>query len=78
MNGEHMFVGMVALLGAAALAWRVLGAVRTGEVPLYRQRLTRSEAGAVKFNALAGLNLVVVVVLLIISADLLLGLGLQG
>ena len=78
MNGEQMFVGVMALLGAGALAWRVLGALRTGEVPLYRQRVSRTEAGAAKFNALVGLNALVMVGLLVIAADLLLGLGPRG
>ena len=75
---EQIFVGIVALLGAAALAWRVFGAIRTGEVPLYRKRLNRTEAGTAKFNVLVGLNALVMVGLLVIAADLLLGLGLRG
>ena len=78
MNGENFLVGAMALLGAAALAWRVLGAVRTAEVPLYRRRLSRAEAGAGKFNLLVGLNALAMLVLLVIAADLLLGLGLRG
>ncbi|WP_118855876.1 hypothetical protein [Sphingomonas mesophila] len=78
MNGENLFVGAVALLGAAALGWRVVGALRTGEVPLYRARVRRAEAGAAKFNALVALNAAALVLLLVIAADLLLGLGLRG
>ena len=77
MNGENVFVGAVALLGALALAWRVFGALRTGEVPLYRSRLKRDEAGSVKFNFLVGLNVLAMVALLVIAVDLLLGLGLR-
>ena len=78
MSGEQMFVGAVALLGAALLGWRVLGALRTGEVPLYRARVTRAEAGAAKFHVLVGLNALAMVAMLVIAADLLLGLGLRG
>ena len=78
MNGENLFVGIVALLGALALAWRLFGALRTGEVPLYRSRLNRAEAGRAKFHALVGLNALAMVALLVIAADLLLGLGLRG
>lgn len=78
MNGENLFVGIVALLGALALAWRLFGALRTGEVPLYRSRLNRAEAGSAKFHALVGLNALAMVALLVIAADLLLGLGLRG
>lgn len=75
---QNVLVGIVALLGAAALAWRVFGAIRTGQVPLYRKRLARGEIGAAKFNALVGLNALVMVGLLVIAADLILGLGLRG
>ena len=78
MNGENLFVGIVALLGAAALAWRVFGALRTGEVPLYRKRLSRAEAGAPKFTTLVALNAAAMVLLLVIAADLLFRLGLRG
>ena len=75
MNGENLFVGIVALLGALALAWRVLGALRTGEVPLYRSRLKRGDTGSARFYALVGLNALAMLALLAIAADLLLGLG---
>ena len=75
---EDLLVGLVALLCALALAWRVVGAVRTGEVPLYRKRLTRAEVGAAKFNALVALNALVMAGLIVIAADLILGLGLRG
>ena len=78
MTGENVFVGIAALLGALALAWRVFGALRTGEVPLYRSRLKKSEARSAKFQALVGLNALAMVGLLVIAADLLLGLGLRG
>ena len=74
---EEVLVGIVALLGTVALAWRVLGAIRTGEVPLYRSRLKRAEAGSAKFHALVSLNALAMIALLVIAADLLLGLGLR-
>jgi hypothetical protein len=75
MSGENIFVGIVALLGAAVLGWRVFGALRTGEVPVYRSRLNRKEAGSAKFYALVALNGLATVALLVIAADLLLGLA---
>ena len=78
MNGEYLFVGIVALLGALAVAWRIFGALRTGEVAVYRNRISRSDAGSAKFNAMVGLNALALVALLVIAADLLLGLGLRG
>ena len=77
MSGENLFVGFVALAAAAALAVRIIRALRRGEVPLYRSRLSRAEAGSVKFNAIVAINAVAMVVLLVIAADLLLGLGLR-
>lgn len=78
MNGENLFVGIVALLGALALAWRIFGALRTGEVAVYRNRISRTEVGPAKFNALVGMNALALVALIVIAADLLLGLGLRG
>ena len=78
MRGENVFVGIVALLGALAVAWRIFGALRTGEVAVYRNRISQTEAGPAKFNALIGLNALALIVLLVIAADLLLGLGLRG
>ena len=78
MSGENVLVGIMALLAAAALALRVVQAVRTGRVPLYRSRVSRAETGAAKFNALVALNVAVRVGLIVIAADLLLGLGLRG
>jgi hypothetical protein len=75
MSGGNVFVGIIALLGALALAWRVFGALRTGEVPLYRSRLKRDEAGSAKFYALVALNGLAMILVLAIAADLLLGLG---
>lgn len=75
---QNLLVGFIALLGAAALAWRVFGAIRTGQVPLYRKRLMRAEVGAAKFNALVALNALLMVLMLVIAADLILGLGLRG
>ena len=75
MSGENVFVGIVALLGALGLAWRMFGALRTGEVALYRSRLKRDESGSARFYALVGLNALAMFALVAIAADLLLGLG---
>ena len=75
MNGENLFVGIVALIGALALAWRVFGALRTGEMPLYRSRLSKRDVGSARFHALVGLNALAMLALLAIAADLLLALG---
>ncbi len=77
-SSDEMLVGIVALVLAGLLVRRVAAALRTGEVPLYRTRMKRSEVGTAKFNALVALNAVGAVVIAVIGADLLFGLGLKG
>lgn len=76
--GIDLFTGLVAAVVAGLLVKRVIVALRTGTVPLYKTRMTRSEAGEGKFLALVGLNAMGAVAMGIIAADLLLGLGLRG
>lgn len=78
MRPDEMLVGALALLLAALLVRRVIVALRSGEVPLYRTRLTRAEAGETKFRTLLALNALGALALAIIGLDLLLGLGLKG
>ena len=78
MAGEDILLGVVALMLAALLVRRIAQALRTGEVPLYRTRISRDEAGPAKFAALVALNALVLVVMLVIAADMLLGLGLRA
>ena len=77
-RAEEMLVGGVVLVLALVNAWRIWTALRQGEVPLYRTRLRRAEMGKAKFAALVALNLVLLVVLLVIAADLLFMLDLRG
>ena len=75
---EEMLVGALCLVLALVNAWRLWSALRRREIPLYRTRLRRSEIGAAKFGAAVAINLVLLAVLLVIAADLLLGLDLRG
>ena len=77
-RGEEILVGGVILVLALVNAWRIWTALRRGEVPLYRTRLRRAEISGAKFAALVALNLVLLVVLLVIAADLLFMLDLRG
>lgn len=77
-RGSEIFVSIVALAPVPFVVKRVVEALRTGEVPLYRKRMTRAELGAGKFNFLVGLNVLAVLALIVIGVDLLLGLGLRG
>lgn len=77
-RGDDMMVGVIALLVVPYLILRVAKALRSGEVPLYRTRLSRAEAGAAKFNLLVALNMIGAIILAVIGVDLLFGLGLKG
>ena len=74
---EEMFVGVLCVVLALLLVVRIGRALRTGEVPLYRTRLKRSEAGEARFWAVVAINCGLFVLLFVIAADLLLGLGLR-
>ena len=74
-RGEEVLIGGLCAVLALLILQRVAGGLRTGEVPLYRIRLRRSEAGEARFWALILLNIALFVLLFFITADLLLGLG---
>ena len=74
-RGEELLIGGLCAVLALLILRRVAGGLRTGEVPLYRFRLKRSEAGEARFWALILLNVALFVLLFFIAADLLLGLG---
>ena len=71
---EELFVGAVCVVVAALLLRRMGEALRTGEIPLYRTRLKRAEAGEARFWALVAINAGLFVLLFVIAADLLLNL----
>ena len=75
--GENVLVGALCLVLAAANAWRVWTAHRRGEVPLYRTRLRRDAMGPGKYAALVAMHVGLTLLLVVIAADLLLGLGLR-
>lgn len=77
-RGEELIVGAIVAVLALLILRRIALALRTGEIPLYRTRLNRAEAGPVRFNALLLINSGLFVLLFVIAADLLLGLGLRS
>ena len=77
MTNEDILLGIIALVVSALLARRIAQALRTGQVPLYRTRISRDEAGPAKFAALVGVNVLALILMLLIAADMLLGLGLR-
>ena len=77
MSGEDAFLGAVMVALAALVAFRVVRALQTGEVPLYRKRVARGEVGGAKFTTIVVLNVMVAIGLLVLAADLFLGLGIR-
>lgn len=75
---EEVFVGAVCVILALLVLRRIGQALRTGEVPLYRTRLSRTQAGEGRFWALVAINAGLFILLFVIAADLLLGLGLRA
>lgn len=76
-NGENLLVGLIALALVPVIGWRIWRGFRYGQLPLYRTRIDRGEAGAAKFNFLLGLHGLVMLLLAVVAVDLLFGLGLK-
>ena len=75
-TSENLVVGLIALALLPVIGWRIWRGVKQGELPLYKTRIDRS-AGAGKFNFLLVLNVLIFLLIAIVAADLLLGLGLK-
>ncbi len=71
-KGEQIFVGIVSLVVVGLLVRRIVQALRTAVILLYRTRLSRAEAGDAKFNALVVLNVAAAILMAVIATDLLL------
>lgn len=76
-GAENLLVGLIALVLAALIARRIWRGQRDGRLPIRRTYLTREESRA-KFAVLLALHALTLVLLLLIAADLLLGLGLRN
>ena len=74
--GENLVVGLVALALLPLIGWRIWRGIKFGQLPLYRTRIDRS-VGAAKFNFLFGVHLLLFLLIALVAADLLLGLGLK-
>ena len=75
-RSEDLLVGLIGLVLLPLIANRILRGLREGRVPLYRSYLRREE-GEAKFKALVALHALSFVAIALITADLLLGLGLR-
>ena len=73
---ENLLVGLIALALLPVIAWRIWRGLKHGQLPLYRTRIDRS-VGAAKFNFLLGLHVLIFLLIALVAADLLLGLGLK-
>lgn len=76
-RGDDLLVGAIMLALVPLLVLRIVRALHSGSMPLYRRRVTRAETGNGKFTALIVLNALAALGLLVMAADLLLGLGLR-
>lgn len=74
---ENLLVGLLALALVPVIGWRVWRGIRYGQLPLYRTRIDRAEAGAAKFNVLLGLHVLVMLLIAVVAMDLIFGLGLK-
>jgi hypothetical protein len=75
-QGENLLVGLLALALLPVIGWRIWRGIKYGQLPLYRTRIDRS-VGAAKFNFLLALHVLVMLLIAVVAADLLLGLGLR-
>lgn len=77
MAGGDLLVGMAGVALLPMIAWRIWRGLKEGRLPLYRTYVSRDEAGS-KFGLLLALHALSFVVVALIAADLLLGLGSPG
>jgi len=75
-QGENLVVGLVALALLPIIGWRILRGLKGGQLPVYRTRLQREESGS-KFAVLLGLHALAFLLIALVAADLLFGLGLR-
>lgn len=73
---ENLIVGLFALVLLPVIGWRIWRGVRDGRLPVYRTRLDREDSRS-KFAVLLALHALSFVLIALVAADLLLGLGLR-
>jgi len=76
LRGEDLLVGLVALALLPLIALRIWRGVRDGRLPLYRTYQERADSPA-KFIVLLALHAIAFLLIALVAADLLLGLGLR-
>jgi hypothetical protein len=76
MRSEELIVGLVALALLPLIGWRIVRGLRDGRLPIYRTYLDRAHSRS-KFGLLLALHAISLVLIAVVAADLLLGLGLR-
>ena len=76
VRSEDIVVGLIALALLPVIGWRIWRGVKQGQLPLYKTRIDRS-AVAGKFTFLLVLHGLIFLLIAVVAADLLLGLGLK-
>lgn len=73
---EELMVGLLALALLPLIGLRIVRGLRDGRLPLYRTPIHRAD-GPAKFNALLVLHALSLLLVGVVAADLLFGLGLR-
>ena len=74
---DDLIIGLISLVLLPLIAWRIVRGLREGRLPVYRTSLSRDEVGNARFNTLLALHALSFVLIGVVAADLLLGLGLR-
>ncbi len=75
-RSDDLLVGSVAIVLVALIGRRIVHGMRNGRLPLYRTYIDRAD-GPGKFNALLVLHVLSLLLVALVAADLLFGLGLR-
>jgi hypothetical protein len=73
---EDMIAGLLALALVPLIALRIVRGLREGRLPIYRTYHERAQSRS-KFAILLVLHTLTLLIMLVVAADLLLGLGLR-
>ena len=73
-RSEDVLVGLLALVLVPLIGLRIVRGLRDGRMPLYRTYVDR-DAGGGRFILVLGLHVLSLLLVALIAADLLLGLG---
>jgi hypothetical protein len=77
MHMENLFVGLLALALLPVIGLRIRRGLRDGHLPVYRTHLHRADSRS-KFAVLLALHALSFVLIALVAADLLFGIGLRG